>query len=63
MWIYLKPGERRVHCATDGCEGQPLWRLEVDGIGSVFCSGCRDKIKNREWAKRQATEFARNNPE
>lgn len=46
MWFELKGDERITHrCATKGCCGQATWRLEVDGYGSVYCSGCKAKIE------------------
>lgn len=45
MWFELKGDERITQrCATDGCFGQPTWRLEHEGVGSNHCSGCREKI-------------------
>lgn len=45
MWFELKGDERITQrCATEGCGGQPTWRLEADGVGSNYCSGCKAKI-------------------
>lgn len=44
MWFELKNDERLKRCATDGCGGQPSWRLEASGTGSNYCSGCKTKI-------------------
>ena len=33
-------------CATEGCWGIPFHRLEVDGVGSNYCSGCRAVIED-----------------
>jgi hypothetical protein len=44
MWFKLG-GDARLHrCATEGCGAQPIWRLEVDGTGSNYCSGCKEHI-------------------
>lgn len=45
MWFELKGDERLKRCASDECGGQPTWRLESDGVGSNYCSGCREKIE------------------
>ena len=45
MWFELQGDERITErCASDGCGGQPTWRLEKDGCGSDYCSGCKAKI-------------------
>lgn len=45
-WFRLTGDERISRsCATAGCGGQPTWRLEADGAGSDYCSGCRMLIK------------------
>lgn len=44
MWFDLKGDARLGRCATEGCCGQPTSRLEADGVGSNYCSGCRAKI-------------------
>lgn len=44
MWFELKGDERLKRCATDRCGGQPTWRLEADGVGSNYCSGCKARI-------------------
>lgn len=49
MWFELKGDARLGRCATDGCGGQPTARLEVDGIGSNYCSGCQAKIMARDF--------------
>src|SRR5438067_1886933 len=41
MWFELKGDARLGRCASEGCGGQPIWRLEADGIGSNYCSGCK----------------------
>lgn len=46
-WFNLTGDERLTQCASEGCGGQPTFRLEADGIGSNYCSGCKAKI---EWA-------------
>ena len=45
MWFELKGDDRLRECATDGCGGQPTWRLEAGGAGSNYCSGCKEKIE------------------
>lgn len=45
MWFRLKGDERITHhCVSEGCCGQPTWRLEADGVGAYYCSGCKEKI-------------------
>lgn len=44
MWFKLGGDARLGRCASDNCGGQPTWRLEADGVGSNYCSGCREKI-------------------
>lgn len=45
MWFALKGDERIARrCATDGCGGQPTWKLESGGAGSYYCPGCKAKI-------------------
>lgn len=44
MWFELRGDARLGRCATEGCGGQPTWRLEAGGVGSDYCSGCREKI-------------------
>lgn len=46
-WFELKGDERiNERCASENCPGQPTWRLEADGVGSNFCSGCKEHIEN-----------------
>ena len=47
-WFELKGDARLGQCATEACGGQPTSRLEADGVGSNYCSGCRDKIERQE---------------
>jgi hypothetical protein len=47
MWFTLRGDERLTRCASEDCGGQPTWRLEADGVGSNYCSGCKEKI---DWA-------------
>lgn len=49
MWFALKGDERLNQCATQGCGGQPTWRLEARGVGSNYCSGCKDKILDADY--------------
>lgn len=45
MWFKLG-GDHRLHrCVTEGCGDQQTWRLEADGVGSNYCSGCKAKIE------------------
>lgn len=46
-WFELK-GDGRImqRCATQGCGGQPTLRLEAEGVGSNYCSGCAEKIEH-----------------
>lgn len=44
MWFELRGDERLKRCATEDCHGQPTWRLEVDGIASNYCSGCKEQL-------------------
>jgi len=47
MWFELKGDERITQrCATEGCAGQPIYRLEAEGVGSNYCSGCRARIES-----------------
>ena len=45
-WFSLT-GDARIHkqCATENCAGQPTFRLESGGVGSVYCSGCHVNIE------------------
>lgn len=46
MWFDLKGDERITQrCATEGCGGAPTSRLEADGVGLNYCSGCRADIE------------------
>jgi hypothetical protein len=45
MWFDLKGDARLGSCASEGCGGQPTSRLEAEGVGSNYCSGCRSKIE------------------
>lgn len=44
MWFDLTGDARLGRCATEECGGQPTFRLEADGVGSNYCSGCRQRI-------------------
>lgn len=44
-WFKLFGDSRLGACATDGCGGQPTWRLEAGGVGSNYCSGCSARIR------------------
>ena len=43
-WFDLTGDARLSACATEGCGGQPTKRLEAEGVGSNYCSGCAAKI-------------------
>jgi len=45
MWFELNGDERLGRCATEGCGGQPIYRLEADGVGSNYCSWCQAQIR------------------
>lgn len=49
-WFELR-GDARINgrCATEGCGGQPTSRLETNGVGSNYCSGCKAKIEDAMW--------------
>lgn len=45
MWFALKGDERITRrCATEECHGQPTWKLESGGVGSFYCSGCKEQL-------------------
>jgi hypothetical protein len=46
-WFDLTGDARLGRCATEGCGGQPTSRLEANGVGSNYCSGCREKIEGK----------------
>jgi hypothetical protein len=48
MWFDLTGDARLGRCASEGCGGQPTFRLEADGVGSNYCSGCRERIEDAE---------------
>ena len=45
MWFELKGDKRLGICMSENCGGQPAWRLEAGGIGSDYCSGCKEAIE------------------
>lgn len=47
-WFKLRGDARLGRCTTDGCGGQPSDRLEAGGVGSDYCSGCREEIERAE---------------
>ena len=51
-WFKLKGDERLGRCTFEGCGGQPTYRLEVGGVGSNYCSGCRATIEGAIEAER-----------
>lgn len=40
-WFRLSGDARLGRCATEGCAGQPTWRLEAGGVGSNYCPACK----------------------
>ncbi len=49
MWFRLNGDERlNRRCDSDECYGQPTWRLEVGGIASNYCSGCKERIEQEK---------------
>lgn len=48
MWFKLKGDIRLGRCASADCGGQPTFRLEADGVGSNYCSGCKERIERSE---------------
>lgn len=49
-------GDKRLteRCATEGCGGAAFWRLEEGGVGSYYCSRCKDKIEEAKLASDRA---------
>jgi hypothetical protein len=47
MWFELNGDSRLGRCTSEGCGGQPTWRLEAGGVGSDYCSGCKEIIDRR----------------
>jgi hypothetical protein len=47
-WFKLSGDARLGRCDTDDCGGQPTWRLEAGGVGSNYCSGCKEKIQSSD---------------
>ena len=45
MWFQLKGDSRLGRCASENCGDAPTWRIEADGVGSDYCSGCKEKIE------------------
>jgi hypothetical protein len=50
MWFKLTGDERLGRCATEGCGQQPTSRYEGGGVGSNYCSACREDIELAEAA-------------
>jgi hypothetical protein len=44
-WFELRASERLGPCTSDGCDGQPRYRLESGDIGSDYCAACRMLIE------------------
>jgi hypothetical protein len=56
MWFKLTGDKRLGACTSEGCGGQPTWRLESGGVGSDYCSGCKEVIERgqeRAWMARE----------
>lgn len=49
-WFELRGDARLGRCASEGCGGQPTYRLESGGVGSDYCSGCKATIERLERA-------------
>lgn len=58
-WFELKGDKRLGRCATEGCGGQPIFRLETHGVGSDYCSGCRARIEREHEKTRQMIDADR----
>lgn len=57
MWFKLTGDSRLGACASERCGGQPTWRLEADGVGSNYCSGCKEHIENEGKTKTLADDL------
>lgn len=58
MWFALAGDERITkRCATKDCGGQPTWRLEADGVGSDYCSGCKLTVSEQDAMRRYRFQF------
>ncbi len=49
MLIEPMNNDKRIteHCFTQGCGGTVMFRIEAEGIGAYYCSGCTAKIELR----------------
>lgn len=47
-WFELRGDARLGRCASEGCGGQPTYRLESGGVGLDYCSGCKEAIERME---------------
>jgi hypothetical protein len=56
-WFALTGDARLGRCTSDGCGGQPTWRLEAAGVGSNYCSGCKENIQRLEVRDRDRLGF------
>lgn len=45
-WFKLSGDARLGACATENCWQQPTWRFEGGGVGSNYCSACRERIRS-----------------
>lgn len=61
MWFDLKGDARHGRCASEGCGGQPTWRLEAGGVGSNYCSGCKDRMEKPIQSPEERREIASRN--
>ena len=43
QWTRISP-RGNTRCASDGCPQSAKWHAEAGGVGSDYCSGCRDSI-------------------
>lgn len=60
-WFKLSGDSRLNKCASEDCFGQQMWRLEAGGVGSNYCSGCKERIEAaalgmspEEWRREKA---------
>lgn len=61
-WFKLTGDARLGRCSSEGCGGQPTWRLEAGGVGSNYCSGCHVEISNPSVFQNQTNSQERKTP-
>lgn len=47
MWVKLPEDESHGVCVSDACGRPACWSLEVGGIGSKYCTQCKDDIAEK----------------